>query len=144
NALAVSFDGEKMLYRKADQWAIAGTAEPPSGDAKAKPGEGPLKLDGMELRVEPALVWKQMFHEAWRIERDFFYDPHHHGLDLAAAEKRYEPYLERLASRSDLNYLFEEMLGELTVGHLFVEGGDQPDLPPVKTGLLGADFTIDR
>jgi tricorn protease len=75
NAFAVSFDGEKLLYRKGEQWAIAGTTEPPSGEGKPKPGEGPLKLDGMQLRVEPLPLWKQMFHEAWRIQRDFFYDP---------------------------------------------------------------------
>ena len=134
----LSHDGKKILYEEDEKWIVGPALEPP------RPEEEPLKLDEMEVQVDPLAEWRQMYHEAWRIERDFFYDPHHHGLDLVAAEKRYEPYLERLASRSDLNYLFEEMLGELTVGHLFVEGGDQPDLPPVKTGLLGADFTIDR
>ena len=99
NAFAVSFDGEKLLYRKGEQWAIAGTTEPPSGEGKPKPGEGPLKLDGMQLRVEPLALWKQMFHEAWRIQRDFFYDPRHHGLDLAKAEEKYDavPVGARLA-----------------------------------------------
>ncbi len=64
-----------------------------------------------------------MYREAWRIQREFFYDPNFHGLDLAAAEKKYEPFLERVASRSDLNYLFAEMLGDITVSHLGVGGG---------------------
>jgi tricorn protease len=144
NDFAVSFDGEKVLYRKAEQWTIAGTAEPPTPADKPKPGEGPLKLDGMELRVEPPRLWKQMFHEAWRIQRDFFYDPHHHGLDLAKVEKKYEPFLAGLASREDLNYLLEESLGEMTVGHMFVGGGERPEPRKFKGGLLGADYALEH
>ena len=144
NDFVVSFDGEKILYRKTDQWTIVGTTEPPSGDSKPKPGEGPLKLDGMELRVEPPVLWKQMFHEAWRIQRDFFYDPRHHGLDLAKVEQKYEPYLAGLASREDLNYLLEESLGEMTVGHMFVRGGERPQPKKFKGGLLGADYAIEN
>jgi tricorn protease len=85
-----------------------------------------------------------MYREAWRIERDFLYDPGAHGLDLKAAERRYEPYLEHLASRSDLNYLFTEMLGELSLGHVFVVGGDRPEVKGAKAGLLGADYQIEN
>jgi hypothetical protein len=85
-----------------------------------------------------------MFHEAWRIERDFFYDPHYHGLDLGAAEQRYGVYLPGLASRDDLNYLFTEMLGNITVGHMFLGGGDRPEVKHVSTGLLGADYKIEN
>jgi tricorn protease len=139
---AVSFDGSKILYRKGDEWATAGTDEPPSGDPK--PGFGPLKLDSMQVYVEPKAVWKQIYDETWRIERDFFYDPGHHGLDLGKAKKAYAPYLEGIASRSELTYLFEEALGELTVGHLFVKSGDQPEPRKVKGGLLGADYRIEN
>jgi len=144
NDFAVSFDGEKMLYRKEAQWTIVGTAEPPSGDGKPKPGEGPLKLDGMQLRVEPPALWKQMFHEAWRIQRDFFYDPRHHGLNLEKVETKYEPYLDGLASREDLNYLLEESLGEITVGHMFISGGEHPQPKKFKGGLLGADYALEN
>ena len=98
----------------------------------------------MEVRVDPMLEWKQMYHEAFRLERDFFYDPGFHGLDLQATEKKYEPYLDKLASRADLNYLFEESLGGLTVGHLRVNGGDFQDVKHVPVGLLGADYTIEK
>jgi tricorn protease len=138
SALDISFNGEKMLFRRGQQWFIAGTAQPP------KPGEGALKLDDLTVQVDPRAEWRQMYHEVWRIERDFFYDPNHHGLDLKAAEAKYEPYLERLASRDDLNYIFEEMLGELTTGHVFVFGGDRPDVKRVGGGLLGADYDVDR
>jgi len=85
-----------------------------------------------------------MYHEVWRVERDFFYDPGYHGLDLTAAEKKYAPYLASIGSRQDLNYLFAEMLGELTVGHLFIFGGDSPEVKHVQTGLLGADYRIEN
>jgi tricorn protease len=85
-----------------------------------------------------------MYHEVWRVKRDFFYDPNYHGLNLQAAEKKYAPYLENIGSRGDLNYLFQEMLGELTIGHLFAGGGDSPEVKRVPTGLLGADYKIEN
>ncbi|HKW98252.1 MAG TPA: PDZ domain-containing protein [Bryobacteraceae bacterium] len=134
----VSRDGEKMLYRQGDKWTIASTSKPP------KPGDGLLKMDDMEVRVDPREEWKQMYHEVWRIERDFFYDPGHHGLDLHAAEAKYEPYLDGIASRADLTYLFQEMLGEISVGHMYVGGGTEPPVKRVKGGLLGADYRIEN
>lgn len=144
NDFSVSFNGEKLLYRKGEQWIMAGTGEPPAGGGPPKPGEGPLKLEAMEVYVDPPAMWRQIYRETWRIERDFFYDPNHHGLDLEKVSKKYEPYLETVASRGDLTYLFKEALGEMTVGHMFVGGGDQPEPKKVKGGLLGADYTIEN
>ena len=101
-------------------------------------------MDDMEVYVDPRAEWKQMYREVWRIERDFFYDPHFHGLDLNAAKDFYAGWSENVSSRSDLTYLFEEMLGNLNVGHMFVGGGSHPDVPKVKGGLLGADYTIEN
>lgn len=139
NSFTLSHSGEKMLFRQGERWTIASTGQP------LKLGEGALKIDDMELQVEPRAEWRQMYHEVWRIERDFFYDPGFHGLDLQAAKKKYEPYLANVASRADLNYLFAEMLGELSVGHLFVTGGDTPQQTRrARDGLLGADFRIEN
>jgi len=138
NGFDVSANGEKMLYRQQQDWFIVSTTQP------VKPGEGKLKTDAMEVRVDPLAEWNQMYREVWRLERDFFYDPHHHGLDLKATEKKYEPYLKSLAHRSDLNYLFGEMLGELTVGHLYIGGGDAPEAKRVPGGLLGCNFSIEN
>jgi tricorn protease len=145
----ISPNGEKMLYRQGDKWVIAAPKPMAASGAPPPPPPSPdsektLKTDNIEVRVNPPEEWKQMYHEAWRIERDFFYDPHFHGLDLATAEERYAPYLEYIQSRTDLNYLFAEMLGELTIGHLFVAGGDFPDVKHVQTGLLGADYKIEN
>ncbi|MCE1228373.1 MAG: PDZ domain-containing protein [Firmicutes bacterium] len=134
----LSATGEKMLIRQGEAWFIA-----PAGTAP-KPGEGRLRTDEMEMRVDPKAEWAQMYRETWRIERDFFYDPDHHGLDLKAAQRTYQPYLEGLQHRSDLNYLFQEMLGELSVGHLYVGGGDAPNARRVPGGLLGCDFTVNE
>ena len=139
----LAFNGEKMLYRQKEQWVIA-PAEKPSG-APPKPGEGgPLKLDGMQVYVDPRAEWEHMYHQVWRDERDFFYDPGLHGVDASAIQKKYQAYLENISSRDDLNYLFEEMLGEMTVGHMFVGGGDVPETKKVKGGLLGADYKIEN
>jgi tricorn protease len=137
-AFELSANGEKMLYRQGERWAIQALTPPP------KPGEGTLKLDGMEAWVEPRTEWRQMYREAWRLERDFFYDPALHGLDLQASMKLYEPYLEAVGSRGDLNYLFSEMLGNITVSHLGVGGGAIPEVKRVRGGLLGADYTIEN
>jgi tricorn protease len=138
NGFTVSATGEKVLYKQGPAWFIAATAAAP------KPGEGALKLDAMEVLVDPRVEWNQMYREVWRIERDFLYDPSHHGLDLAAAEKKYAVYLKGLGGRADLNYLFDEMLGEITIGHMFIRGGDVPEPPKVKGGLLGADYKIEN
>lgn len=138
SAFDLSANGEKMLYRKDKKWWIAPSGPPPQPEAVELP------LEKVEVYVDPRAEWRQMYSEVWRIERDFLYDPNYHGLDLQAAGEKYQPYLEALASRADLNDLFEEMLGELTLGHVFVGGGDMPKAPTVKGGLLGADYEIEN
>ncbi|HEX5422647.1 MAG TPA: PDZ domain-containing protein [Candidatus Acidoferrales bacterium] len=134
----VSSDGEKILYTQARHWFIADASHP------VQAGKGMLKTDDMEVRVVPREEWNQMYREVWRIERDFFYDPHYHGYDIAAAEKEFAAYLPGLASREDLNFLFREMLSYMSVGHMFIRGGAEPDTPKVNVGLLGADYTVEN
>jgi tricorn protease len=140
--LYLSANGEKALFRQgappAAPWIIAGTAAAP------KPGEGALNLGELEVYVDPRAEWNQMYHEVWRIQRDFLYDPNHHGLNIPAEEKKYSAYLPGVGGRGDLNYLFVEMLGEVTIGHMFVGGGDVPKPPQVRGGLLGADYKVEN
>jgi tricorn protease len=165
-ALHVSANGDKVLYRQEgptqatgttpapQKWVIAPVPAPPgpggsesggsSGRTGALAGAKTLNLDTMEVRVDPMTDWKELYREAFRIERDFFYDSGFHGLDLAATERKYAAYLPGLASRDDLNYLFMEAMSELTVGHLFVNGGDGPEIKRVPVGLLGADYRIEN
>ncbi len=151
SSFQMSFSGEKVLYRQGDNWIIAalrpmangpaGTGAPAAAPAGGN-GQGVLKTSGIEVRVDPVLEWKQMYREAWRIERDWFYDRNIHGLDLKEAEKKYEPYLRNIASRNDLTYLFQEMLGNMVVSHMGTGGGDTPEVKHVQTGLLGADYEV--
>jgi len=139
----VSFNGEKMLYARQNQWFITPAEKPAEGPPP--PGQGgPLRLDSMEIYVDPRAEWKHMYDQVWRDERDFLYDPGLHGLNLEAVRRKYEPFLDNIATRDDLNYLFTEMLGNITIGHMFVGGGDVPEPKRVKTGLLGADYSVEN
>jgi tricorn protease len=134
----VADDGEKALYRQGEHWYIADVTDGPP-----KPDK-PLRTDEMEVRVDPRAEWKQMYRDVWRLQRDFLYDPHAHGLDLAATQKKYAVFLDGIAHRSDLNYLFNEMLGNMVLGHTYIFGGETPEVKKVKGGLLGADYVIDK
>src|SRR5579864_8477537 len=146
----VSQNGEKMLTRQGENWFIRNLPPPPpatGGPAPTPPPAaqgGQLNIANIEVKISPLAEWKQMYHEAWRVERDYFYDAGFHGLDLKTAEKRYEPFVDGIGSRADLNYLFAEMLGNMVVSHLGVSGGEQPDVKRVQTGLLGCDFKIEN
>ena len=137
-SFTVSANGEKVLYKQGAKWFIAGTSAAPT------PNDGQLKLEDMEVYVDPRAEWNQMYHEVWRIQRDFLYDPNHHGLNITSMENKYAPYLKNLGGRADLNYLFEEMLGEVTIGHMFIRGGEIPEAKHVKGGLLGADYKVEN
>ena len=134
---SLSADGEKLLYRsRGGDYVIADAA------GKPEPGEGTLDLSGMRMKVDPPAEWRQMFREAWRYQRDFFYVDNVHGLDLDWAWNAYEPWLQYVRHRADLNYVLDILGGETSVGHSFTRGGDIPDVETVPIGLLGADFEV--
>lgn len=134
----VSADRSKLLFARFGQYAIVSTEAPP------KPGEGKLDLSAFEIRVEPRDEWKQIYREAWRLMRDYFYDANHHGQDLVALEKHYAAYLPNVVTRADLNYVLREMLSHMTVSHVNTGGGDSPQSQPGNVGLLGADYEINQ
>jgi len=140
DAFMISADGSKVLYGRKGVWTIAPVDDLKPGDNA--PGK-PLNLGGLETVIDPRAEWKQMYHETWRIERDFLYDPKTHGLNIPKIEAKYKPYLDGLASRSEFSYLSTEMLGEITIGHMFIRGPHQPDKES-KTGLLGADYKTEN
>ncbi len=144
----LSADRKKILYRAGEPPVPFG---PPGGtvvlgivDAgKFKKGDGALKLDAISVRVEPRAEWAQMFHEAWRINRDYFYATNMHGADWNAMRGKYEELLPHLASRDDLNRVIRMMLSELSVGHSYLGGGERLYEPkPIPVGLLGADYDV--
>jgi len=140
DAFVVSADGAKVLYARKATWTVASADDLKPGDGG--PGK-PLNLGSLETVIDPRAEWKQVYHETWRIERDFLYDPHTHGLDIPKIEARYRPYLDGLASRSEFSYLSTEMLGEITIGHMFISGPRTQD-NAAKTGLLGADYKVEN
>lgn len=132
--VAISQDGKKLLARTGSStWRIVDTGSKPNGDK----GKLDIKL---RMWLDRAEEWTQIFEEAWRYERDFFYDPNHHGRDWNAVRDRYEPLVSYVRHRTDLTYILDQMNGELSVGHSFVFGGDYPAVDTVRVGLLGADF----
>ncbi|WP_246173818.1 S41 family peptidase [Limnoglobus roseus] len=157
-------DGRKMLYSQGGDWYITSTsggggaapaAAPALGGSRrggggaAAPAEstggggGKLNLDAIEVRVDPRAEWKQIFHEAWRINRDFFYDPNMHGADWPAVEKKYEPFLEHVNNGGDLYKVIRWMLSELAVGHSYTTPGERVnEKKTVGGGLLGADYEV--
>ncbi|HET9983281.1 MAG TPA: PDZ domain-containing protein [Longimicrobiales bacterium] len=134
---SISADGKKMLVRTGrTDWSIVGTEAPP------KPGDGKLRV-ALQARLDPAQEWPQIFEEAWRIERDFFYASNLHGADWNAVHARYAPLVPFVRHREDLTYLLDQLGGELSVGHSFTGGGDRPAVDTVRAGLLGADLAVD-
>jgi tricorn protease len=136
--VTVSADGEKMLFQQGENWHLVGTAQP------AKPGDGALKLDGVEIRIDPMAEWRQIYQEVYRIERDFLYDPGFHGFNLGKAWVEHAKYLNGLGSRHELNYLLDELLAGLSLQHVYLTGGDVPRAESRKCGLLGADYRVEN
>jgi tricorn protease len=139
NAYELSADGKKMLYSKGRKWGIA------DAGAKPDPEKGNLNTGGIEVKIDPLAEWPQIFDEAWRINRDYFYDPGMHGADWPAMKEKYAQFLPHLSCRADLNRVIMWMCSELSVGHHRVGGGDwMAEADQVKGGLLGADYTIEQ
>ena len=124
-----------MLYRQKQDWFVVDAA-------KVEPGKGKLKTQEIMVYREPQSEWRQILRDAWRIERDYFYDPGMHGQDWQAVWERYEAYLPYVSHRDDLNYLIGQMIGELCVGHAYRGGGEQPRIKQAPVGLLGADIGV--
>jgi tricorn protease len=113
-------------------------------DANEKMESKPVDLSGVRMLVDPRQEWHQIFDETWRMEQQYFYDPNLHGLDWKALRSRYEPLLEYVQRREDLNDLLIEMIGELQVGHNRISGGDLDSERSEAIGLLGADFKVEN
>jgi tricorn protease len=135
----VSANHTKLLIRKGKGLTVVDASTGPVGD-DAKP----VPLDGVTLQVDPEAEWRQMFAEAWRIARDFFYDPNLHGVDWLSVRHKYEELVPGISDRSDLNEIIGDMLAELNAGHAYIGGGDVPAAPTIPMGYLGADMELAR
>jgi tricorn protease len=135
----LSPDGSKLGYFAGETIGII-DAKP----GEARVGDGAIKTDGMQARVDYLAEYRQMFDESWRLERDFFYVENLHGVDWPAMKKKYEVMLPYAGHRTDLTYLIGEMISELNIGHAYVGGGDAPKPKSVPLALLGVDYSLDK
>ncbi|MGH9535722.1 MAG: PDZ domain-containing protein, partial [Terriglobales bacterium] len=133
-------DGKKMLVREGKHWCVLDTSAP--AVFHLHPGQGQLQTAGLRVRMVPRLEWAEMYRDLWREEAAFFYSPQMHGLSVPAVEKYYAQFLPGVESRSDLGYLFHDMLGNITVSHLFLGQPPRRGPKPVQVGLLGADYAL--
>jgi tricorn protease len=130
----LSADGQKILYRQARTFGII--------DARPgqNPGAGKLPLEKLEMRIEPRAEWAQMYVDAWRTMRDWFYDPKMHGTDWKGLREQYGELVPHMGTRSDLDFILGELGGELSAGHVYVNRGGDPGIERVDNGLLGAEI----
>ncbi|WP_238480329.1 S41 family peptidase [Mangrovibacterium lignilyticum] len=133
----VSADKSKFLYQTTDNQLVVS-----STSGKPKPEDETVSMKGIKVKVDPELEWKQIFREAWRFQRDYFYVDNVHGLDMQWAYDTYSPWVDFVRHRSDLNYILDILGGETSIGHSFVRGGDFPEVDRVPVGLLGADLEV--
>lgn len=136
-SLTTTPDGSKALVQFPGTVAIASTMAPFS------PGGGALDLSGLKAKIDPKAEWRSIFNEIWTNEPILFYAANLHGINAEQMRRRYEPFLENIASREDLNYLFTDMLGEISIGHMWASGGDIPEVDGTPGGLLGADYIFE-
>lgn len=134
----LSADGKKLLvFRGRGAMSVL--------DASAGGGKSTnVVTSGMRVTINPRNEWKQIFTDAWRLQRDFFYEPTMHGLNWAAVRDQYGKMIDDCVSREDVSFVIGEMISELNVGHAYVTGnGDGESQPSVNVGLLGCDFVVD-
>ncbi|WP_299552634.1 S41 family peptidase [Seonamhaeicola sp.] len=137
NQVSVTNNGKHMLAR------VSGSLKRISTSGASGKGGKAIKVK-LSMKLNYAAEWEQMFEEAWRYERDYFYDPDMHGRNWKTVYKRYAPLVPFVKHRADLNYILDQVNGELSVGHSFVFGGDFPKVESNQVGLLGADLIVDN
>ncbi len=129
---AMSADGQKLLVNVGGFSVIDAAAGQSVTDR--------IDTSNMYTTIDPKEEWEQIFTDAWRIQRDFFYDPNMHGVDWDAVYEQYKVMLEDCASREDVSFIIGEMIAELNVGHTYYGGGDEEGEPSTSVGMLGVDF----
>ena len=126
-------DASKALVRARGGWFITKAAQGAALDKQ-------LNFGGLSIEIDPRAEWRQMVVDAWRIYRDFFYDPGMHGVDWKAVKERCLKQVESAASRSDVTVIIDEMVSDLNSSHTYVWGGGESGVGGLGFGMLGCDF----
>jgi len=137
NNYVLSFDSKKIIYGVQGEYGIVDAVE------NQKNSDGRLSLDKLQMKIVPKEEWKQIFTDGWRLLRDWFYDPNMHGLDWKRMKEKYEPLVDFVSHRADLDYIFGELGGELNSGHVYVNWGDFDRVERIEGGLLGCELEAD-
>ena len=137
-------DRRTLLYRSGNRLRVIRAGEKPADDDD-EPGRtsGWVDLDRVRVSVRPAAEWRQMFREAWRLQRDNFWTEDMSGVDWEAMFRRYLPLVDRVSTRSELSDLLWELHGELGTSHAYEMGGEYRDSPHYEQGFLGVDWEFD-
>src|SRR5947199_7093250 len=138
NDYQITFDGKKMLVKIKKDYAII---DVPKDKLETKDHEH--KIQDLDTQLDRHSEWNQIYFECWRQMRDFFFSPTMNGVDWKALRDKYAALLPFVNHRNDLTYLLGELIAELNNGHTYVAGGERPDTPRIKLGLLGAEFSRD-
>ncbi len=105
---------------------------------------GVIEIISLETAIDPVAEWQQLFTEAWRLERDYFYDPNMHGVNWDTMRKRYGDLLKDAVTRWDVNYVIGELIAELSSSHTYRSGGDVEKDFERGVGYLGVDFSLEN
>ena len=137
----LSLDGKKILVRRGtDLYVVDAGAKAPTDLSKAQ-----VNLRDWVIHFNPRDEWRQEFADAWRLERDYFYDKGMNGVDWPAMRSHYAPLVERVTDRAELSDILAQMVGELSALHIFVYGGDmRRGTDAVSPASLGAILTRDE
>ncbi len=142
---AISRDNKWIIYRSGHRLRVLKAGEKPPKTDSHEPNRdtGWLDLSRAKVSVQPAAEWKQMFAEAWRLQREQFWTDDMAGIDWNAIYAQYAPLVERVSSRSELSDLLWELQGELGTSHAYERGGEYRHGPHYRQGFLGVDWHYD-
>ncbi|MCO6498835.1 MAG: PD40 domain-containing protein [Vicingus serpentipes] len=134
-------DGKKILVKKGSNYYMVGAGTGKVGSLN----DDKIDLNGWKFSINPREEWKQLFTDAWRMERDYFYDKNMHGVNWKAMHDKYFPLTDRVTTRLELSDLIGRFVGELAALHTSVRGGDiRSDNENISVADLGAQFTRDE
>jgi tricorn protease len=141
-------DAKTLLYQAGDRLRVLKAGEKPAkkdGENGEKPGResGWIDLDRVKVSVQPSSEWRQMFQEAWRLQREQFWTEDLSGIDWIAVQRRYMPLVDRIGARSEFSDLLWELQGELGTSHAYEMGGEYRQGPDYRQGFLGVDWAYD-
>jgi tricorn protease len=136
-------DHATVLIRAKDRLRVVAAAEKPNDETEPGRDSGWIDLDRVKLSVRPGAEWRQMFREAWRLQREQFWDAGMTSLDWDSVYDQYSPLVDRVATRAELSDLLWEMQGELGTSHAYEQGGAYRKSPQYRQGFLGVDWEVD-